>query len=205
MKQWEFQRVIFLSLLIPAFMMLGSCASTQSSEVAANTTESIGAPIHAVRYPAFTRSDKSKSIGDLWIGKTTLKEALELFPETPPGDPRHTGAPRSGRPPAYITYDGENLKAHPRTIFNPWSTMYQLWFDEQKILKVVVDASSPEDGQSPNALEEKYAGIHRVEGLQDSDSSTQMQARLNPCAVVTFWISKSTNLVVMKAVAYHCD
>ena len=205
MKQRSFQRSILCAAAATALMALTSCAPQQATEVASAAAATRDRSTHVLRYPAIINSNEANSIGDLWLGHTTLEEALDIFPKTPPGSAEHTGAPRPGQGPAFITYDGKNLAEHPQTVYNPWGSMYQLWFDRQQHLKVIVDAAPPEYRQPANVLAEKYPGLHRVTSPDNAGPVYVMQARVNPCVVLPAWISDGDQRVTGTAFAYHCD
>lgn len=170
---------------------MASCQPQYQSSIKPEAAQPGPRPEHAFPFEAVLFDGSRTKVGTLWVGHTTLSQAVNVFPATPPGDPYHTNAPRHAaeKSPKFITYDGKELAPHPKTVYNPWGAMYQLWFDKDQVLRVIVDAMPSEYDEPLSNMAEAFSGLHRVApvALDMGHRTVNMQTRLNPCVVLSVW------------------
>lgn len=157
----------------------------------------VGAQVQPFAYPAVLVD--GRSMGDLILGQTTLEEAIRMFPSAPPG---YEGNPRSPRgfPQAKIG----QVSPKPRLVYNPWMTLYLLYFDANHRLVIVVDGGkSRSRGLSRQEMMKQYPDLKETQ--RDSNSPEyEMQVEIQPCLTLMLLISASNNIVGDIAYVYTC-
>ncbi len=134
-----------------------------------------------------------KKIGKIVLGKTTYEEVLKMFPAPPSadydGDLRPVGEGAPG-----------GLKS-ARYVYNPYQTMYAVFFDENK--KAVMVSELYELG----ALTEGEL-LRKYPGMSESDSSSgsiEYQAELDGCTTVIASVEARGHNVEQLSFAYTCE
>jgi hypothetical protein len=155
----------------------------------------VAAPAQAFAYPAVLLD--GRRVGDLILGETTLEQAVRMFPPIPPGGP---GAPRPprGYPPVKI---GQVIP-RPTLVYSPWMSLYQLYFDENRRLVIIVDG-----GQSALRGRSRAEVSSQFPQLQETANygiEIELQGELRPCITLMVLVNTSTNTVGDIAYAHTC-
>lgn len=133
--------------------------------------------------------------GDLVLGRTTYDEALKIFPEpTKPYDGRFRPA---------VEYPVLKLGGSipvPRYIFNPWHTMYALFFDSEKRL-VIISELLPMGSMKKEDLLKKHP---QLEETAVDVSSYELQGDIRPCVTVIAVVDAKGDSVEQVSYAYAC-
>jgi hypothetical protein len=124
-------------------------------------------------FPA--KHSNGEKAGGLTLGSTTVKEAADLFAPFPKG--MDEGAPRLDT--LKLTVAGRALKL--LIIYNPWETMYQLHFDANDRLILLVDGAPELRNKSMNEVLETYPSLKETERKA---SWFEMQGELQPCVTL---------------------
>lgn len=134
-----------------------------------------------------------KKAGSLVLGKTTFDEAVKMYPPPPVKD--FDGALRPVEEPL-----SESMRSI-KYVYNPWQTMYALFFDEKKRLVMVSEL------YELGTLTEREL-LRRFPDMvaTDSDSgSIEYQAELLECAVVIATVETAGRTVEQLSYAYSCE
>lgn len=133
--------------------------------------------------------------GDLVLGRTTYDEALKIFPQpTKPYDGRFR--PAEEYP---VLKLGGSIPV-PRYVFNPWHTMYALFFDSEKRL-VIISELLPMGIMKKADLLKKYPQLEETA----ADSSTyELQADIRPCVTLIAVVDAKGDSVEQISYAYAC-
>jgi hypothetical protein len=146
-------------------------------------------------YPAVLLD--GRSAGNLILGQTTVEQAVRMFPAAPSG---YEGNPRSPRgfPEAKVG----QVSPKPTVVFNPWMTLYLLYFDSNRRLVIVVDGGKSRfRGSSQQEMLSQYPQLK--ETYRDS-LEYEMQVEVQPCVTLMLLISSRGNMVGDIAYTYTC-
>ncbi len=176
--------VIYLLVLI----LVSSCASTQTKDKVSSQEDQLkSAPFQPFIIPAVLMD--GKKAGDLVLGQTTLKQALQIMPPWPGYPPKPL--PREQFEKAapeleHLGKVGEVLKRAKKG-YNPMKAMYILIFDKNEKLVIVqrdfLDKEEKEEvgkiyDQHRNQLKEVY---------RDSEVE-RMQGEIQPCITLEVFL-----------------
>lgn len=134
-----------------------------------------------------------KKAGSLVLGQTTFDEAVKMYPPPPFED--YDGALRPVEEP--LSESMQSIKY----VYNPWQTMYALFFDEKKRLVMVSEL------YELGALTEEEL-LRRFPDMVATDSgsgSVEYQAELQECAVVIATVETDGRTVEQLSYAYSCE
>ena len=170
--------------------LVAGCATTSSKP--AETT-----PAGPSQFIAFPVTVDGRPAGTLHLGQTTLAEAQQMLPPPPAGisegQPRPPGGyPRPSR--------GEVIPK-PTLVYNPWKTMYQLFFDSNQRLVSFVDGSSTFLGKPVASVSKQYPDLH--ETVRELPFSEQ-QAQIPPCTTMLVMVSTGDTTISDVAYVFHC-
>lgn len=134
-----------------------------------------------------------KKAGDLVLGRTTYEEVLKIYPAPPFND--YDGHLR----PVDETYQ----ESYPsiKFVYNPWQTMYALFFDEDRRLVMVSEL------YELGALTEKEL-FRRYPGLTEtgrSGRSIEYQAGLHECVSLVAAVEKKGRTVEQLSWVRTCE
>lgn len=134
-----------------------------------------------------------KKTGDIILGKTTFEEVQKMYPAPPFAD--YDGALRPA---------GQSASAGSPSIkyvYNPWQTMYAIFFDEQK--RVVMISELYELGAfTEKDLLKKYPGMVESDSGQDS---VEYQAEIEECTTVIASVEAPGRTVEQLSYSYTCE
>lgn len=136
-----------------------------------------------------------KKAGALVLGKTTLDEALRMHPEAP-----------------FKPYDGDVRPAEEdpsapgglpelKFVYNPWQTMYSLYFNEGKRLVMVSELKELGKLSEKDLLNE-YPGI--LETYRDRHT-VEYRSQLGPCVSFIARVGAAKGWVEEVSYAYTCE
>lgn len=134
-----------------------------------------------------------KKTGEIILGRTTFEEVQKMYPAPPFEDYDGALRPAGQSAPAWsplIKY-----------VYNPWQTMYAVFFDEQK--RVVMISELYELG----ALTEKDL-LKKYPGMVESDSgqgSVEYQTEIEECAALIASVETKGRTVEQLSYAYTCE
>lgn len=155
---------------------------------------SASAQVQPFAYPAVLID--GRVVGNLPLGQTTLEQAVKMFPPIPlgaPGGPR----PPSGYPEAQIG----QVSPKPTLVYNPWMTMYLLFFDSNRKLVIILDGKSKLRGLSQQELLRQYPQFK--ETYRDS-LEYEMQGEIQSCVTLMLLLSAQNNTVGDIAYVFTC-
>jgi hypothetical protein len=182
-----------------ASLLLLSSAAPQSTSKKVVTISQSGAE-QTFRVPAYLVD--STRVGDLILGETTLEEALKMFPQSS-GD--YEGNPRAphGFPPVKV---GRKAPL-PVQVYNPWKTMYALFFDENDKLVIIQDMDPPVKGLSEDEVVRSLIFFPELKETDRQEGFYEMQGEMSnePCIVLLLMFHDITNTVTQSAYAFCCD
>ena len=150
---------IIISTYLIMLILLSSCASTQTKgEVSSQDNQLQSAPGQAFITPAVLMG--GKKVGDLILGQTTLKQALQIMPPWPgyPPKPLPREAFEEGEPGLLerLGKVGEILKRAKKG-YNPMKAMYILIFDKnEKLVIVQRDFLDKEEKEEVEKIYDQY-------------------------------------------------
>lgn len=134
-----------------------------------------------------------KKAGSLVLGRTTFDEAVRMYPAPPMSD--YDGNLRQAAGPSHEGYPAVKY------VYNPWQTMYALFFDGEK--KLVMVSELHELG----SIDEKEL-FSRHPGLIEtdmSDSSIVYEAELQECVSIIAVVETRGHTVEQLSYAYTCE
>lgn len=144
--------------------------------------------------PAFVSG--YERVGDLVLGKTTLAQAQRMFPVSPPG---YEGRPR--KPDGYPKSKFGEVSPKPKLVFNPWESMYALFFDKNERLVIVMELGSLFEGKTVAEIGELYPGLRKTESIK---GYYEMQTELAPCAALMLMVTEGSDIITQAAYVYTC-
>lgn len=134
-----------------------------------------------------------KKAASLTLGATTFEEAAAMYPAPP-----------------FAEYDGglrpvagTSLEGHPAImyVYNPWQTMYALFFDGQ--LRLVMISELHELGTiTEKELLKKHPGLVETDS---SGSSIEYQAEVQECVSLIATVETKGRSVEQLSYAYTCE
>jgi len=134
-----------------------------------------------------------KKTGEIMLGRTTFEEVQKMYPAPPFAD--YDGALR---PAGKSVSGGSPAIKH---VYNPWQTMYAIFFDEQK--RVVMISELYELGAlTEKALLKKYPGMVESDSGQDS---VEYQAEIEECTTIIASVELTGRTVEQLSYAYTCE
>jgi hypothetical protein len=134
-----------------------------------------------------------KKTGEIVLGRTTFEEVQKMYPAPPFAD--YDGALR---PAEQSAFEGSPSIKY---VYNPWQTMYAIFFDEQK--RVVMISELYELG----ALTEKEL-LKKYPGMLETDSgqgSIEYQSEIEECTAVIASVETAGRTVEQISYAYTCE
>lgn len=134
-----------------------------------------------------------KKAGELVLGSTTFDEVLKMFPDPPFTD--YDGALRP--------VDGLLPEGYPaaKFVYNPWQTMYALFFDEHK--KLVMVSELHELGRlTEKELLKRFPGLVEANSAEDS---VDYHAEIHECVSVIATVETKGRTVEQLSYAYACE
>lgn len=114
------------------FLVSFAIIALMLGEVSMRPLISVSAQGQTFVYPAALID--GRSAGNLILGQTVVEQAVKMFPSAPPGYEGNPRPPR-GFPEAKIG----QVSPKPTLVYNPWMTLYLLFFDANQKLVIVVD------------------------------------------------------------------
>lgn len=133
-----------------------------------------------------------KRAGDLFLGQTTFDEVLRMYPAPP-----------------FHDYDGNlrpvaspSLEGYPavKYVYNPWQTMYALFFDGQKRL-VMVSELYELGSLTEKELLKRYPFLAEANGSE----SIEYQAEVQECVSLIAHVETKGRTVEQLTYAYTCE
>lgn len=155
----------------------------------------VSGQVQPFAYPAVLTN--GRSVGNLILGQTTLEQAVKMFPPIPPGA---QGNPRPPR--AYPEAKIGQVSPKPTLVYNPWMTLYLLFFDSNVKLVIVVDGGKSKlRGLSQQEMLRQYPQLKET----DRDSlEYEMQVEIQPCVTLMLLFSTRDNTVGDIAYVFTC-
>ena len=160
---------------------------------AANGPESARQPVargDSLAFPAFV---ERRWVGEVVLGGTTLHEAIQLFPPT-----HGEGAPRRVR--EYPTARVGKVQAKPVRVFNPYATMYALFFDRNDRLVILQELGDVLEQQPVAEVLSRYPTLRETQRRRDG---RELQGEIAPCVVLMLMVD-SKDRVQAVAYVYSC-
>jgi hypothetical protein len=164
-------------------------AAFERRAVAGEETKTLEAKPH-VFHSVLNSGEKTREI---ILGRTTYEEVLNMYPAPPLED--YDGALRAAEQVAPA--GGPSIKY----VYNPWQTMYSIFFDEDK--RVVMVSELFELG----VLTEKEL-LRKYPGMVESDSeqgSIEYQAEIEECMTIIANVETASRSVEQLSYAYTCE
>jgi hypothetical protein len=176
-------------LMVSGFYILSSCP--QYTMVSADDEP---AAIHPFIFHAVL-TDGQKA-GDLTLGQTTLEQAVKMFPEPPV--PSYGGEPRApqGYPPVRVG----KIRPNPAVVFNPWNTMYALYFDKNNKLVIISELVTGKISQKEIAKQ-----YPKLKETDRGSGSFEMQAEIQPCVAFMALFRTADSSMDQSAYAFTCE
>lgn len=119
-----------------------------------------------------------------------------MLPPIPPGA-EGTPKPPSGYPEAKIG----QVSPKPALVYNPWMTIYQLYFDSNRKLVIIVDGKSKLRGSGQQEMLRQYP---RLEETYRDSHEYEMQVEIQPCVTLMLLLSAGDNTVGDTAYVFTC-
>lgn len=112
-------------------------------------------------------------VGQLVLGKTTVDDAKGLFEKA--------GVELGQKRKNTIMFSVGKAELKPKYIYNPWATLYQLYFDKNNVLVMIVDGAPETYPKTKAAFLEKYKDARET----DRESNWyEMQVPLSDCTTL---------------------
>lgn len=143
---------------------------------------------------AFPALVSYRLVGEVVLGETTLREAIAMFPTT-----SGEGAPR--RPKQLPPIKAGKVRPEPAKVFNPFATMYALYFDRNDRLVLLEELGNELEGQSLEGILSRYPALREVGRRRDT---RELQGEIAPCVVLVLVVGPD-DLVQAAAYAYTCQ
>lgn len=177
----------YLTLVVAFLLIIGMVSSGPLVEALAQD--------QSFAYPAVLTD--GRAVGNLILGQTTLEQAVRMFPAGPRGYEGNPRPPR-GFPEAKIG----QVSPKPNLVYNPWMTIYRLYFDVNLRLVIILDGGKSRlRGQSQQELQRQYPQI--IETYRDP-LEYEMQVEVQPCVTLMVLISARGNTVGDIAYVFTC-
>jgi hypothetical protein len=144
----------------------------------------------SLAFPAFA---EHLWVGEVVLGETTLHDAIGLFPPT-----YGEGAPR--RPRGFPVARAGKVQPKPVRVFNPFKTMYGLFFDRNDRLVVFQELGDELEQQPVADLLSKYPALRETRRLK---GERELQGEIAPCVVLMLLVDDDDR-VTNVAYAYSC-
>jgi hypothetical protein len=176
-----------IALFLTCAILCGGCAGEAQNQPAATPAEVANDPIHKapsgstseppwIQGKTFTAvTPNGRRLADLELCATTLDQAVADFPKAP--TTYYQGNPRA--PQGYPPVSLGAVHPRPATVFSPWGTQYQLYFDANH--KLVIVQAMLSGSNSLDQLTGKYPTLK--ETFRDANS-VEMQAEVEKCVAV---------------------
>ncbi len=129
-----------------------------------------------------------RSVGNLILGHTTLDQAVRMFPPSPTG---YEGSPRPPRgfPVAKIG----QVSPKPTLVYNPWMTLYLLFFDANQQLVIIVDGGKSKlRGLTQQEMLKQYP---QLKEMSRDSLEYELQVEIQPCVTLMALFSTRDNTV----------
>ncbi len=153
------------------------------------------APAAPFAYPVALAN--GRQIGHLFLGDTTLQEAVRLFPAGPAG---YEGAPRPAR--GFPLVRVGQVSPEPTVVFNPWMSLYVLYFDGHQRLVIIADGGPSTLRTAGRAyLLTRYPQLREMERVGEM---VEFQGAIAPCVALLALVHSRTGAVGDVAYAFTC-
>jgi hypothetical protein len=176
-----------VALIILCAILCAGCAGEAPSQSGATPVEIANDPVDKalsaskseppwIAGRTFTAvAPNGRKLASLELCTTTLDQAVADFPKAP--TPYYEGNPRApqGFPPVSIG----TVHPHPATVFSPWGTQYQLYFDANHKLVIVQAMLS-----GNNSLDQFTGKYPTLKETFRGANSVEMQAEVEKCVAV---------------------
>jgi hypothetical protein len=179
---------------------LGSLVSEADRMQPSGTAPLEAAPSRPTRKPeargdslAFPAFADYRWVGDLVLGETTLEDAVRLFPPT-----LGEGSPR--RPQGFPVARAGKFQPKPVRVFNPYRTMYALFFDRNDRLVILQEIGDELEQQPVADLLSKYPVLRETQRLRDE---RELQGEIARCVVLMLLVD-GDDRIQSAAYVYSC-
>jgi hypothetical protein len=178
-------RGLLLALSI-TILLLSSCASMQTKgEVSSQDYERSQSGLEQPFIIPAVLMDGS-SVGDLALGRTTLKEALRIMPAWRGYPPKPLDEKPREEDLKSLGKVGDVL-ARIKLAYNPMKALYILFFDKNRKL-VLVQRDFP--GQEKEEVRKIYNEYERqLKEVYKKSDVIRMQAEIQPCITLEVWLT----------------
>ena len=181
-------RVIILTYLI-ALILLSSCASTQTKgKVSLQDNQLQSAPTQPFIIPAVLMD--GKKVGDLVLGQTTLKQALQIMPPWPGFPPKPFSLELFEKAePGLLERLGKASEVLKRVkkAYNPMTAMYILFFDKnEKLVIIQRDFLDKKEEEEVEKIYEQYQ--YQMEEVYKGAEVVRMQGEIQPCITLEVFL-----------------
>jgi hypothetical protein len=183
-SQGRFMRVLLLAYLI-TIVLLSSCASTQTTDKVSSQDYNQSQPGLEQLFIIPAVLMDGKKVGDLVLGRTTLKEALKImpawrgYPPKPPPKFREEDLKRLGKV-------GDVL-GRTKLGYNPMMALYILFFDKNKKLVIVQrDFSDEKEKQEVRKIYDQHQ--HQLKEVYKESDFIRMQGEIQPCITLEVFL-----------------
>lgn len=177
------------------FLVSFAIIALMLGEVSMRPLISVSAQGQTFVYPAALID--GRSAGNLILGQTVVEQAVKMFPSAPPGYEGNPRPPR-GFPEAKIG----QVSPKPTLVYNPWMTLYLLFFDANQKLVIVVDGGKSRfRGLSQQEMLRQYPQLKET---SRGSLEYEMQVEVQPCVTLMLLISSRDNTVGDIAYAFTC-
>jgi len=183
-----FMRVIILTYLI-MLILLSSCASTQTKDKISSQEDQLkSAPGQPFIIPAILMD--GKKVGDLVLGQTTLKQALQIMPAWPghPPKPFPLEQFEKGEPGLLerLGKVGEVLKRVKKS-YNPMMAMYILLFDKnEKLVIIQRDFTDMKEKEEVGKIYDQYQ--QQLKEVYKDTEVVRVQGEIQPCITLEVFL-----------------
>lgn len=181
-------RVVILTYLI-VLILLSSCASIQTKDKVSSQEDQLKSA-HGQPFIISAILMDGKKVGDLVLGQTTLKQALQIMPPWPGYSPKPL--PREQFEKAEpgllerLGKVGEVLKRAKKG-YNPMKAMYILIFDKnEKLVIVQRDFSDKEEIEEVGKIYDQYR--HQLKEVYKDSEIVRMQGEIQPCITLEVFL-----------------
>jgi len=179
---------------------LGSLVSEADRMQPSGTASPEAAPSLSARKPeargdslAFPVFADYRWVGEVVLGETMLEDAVGLFPPT-----LGEGSPR--RPHGFPVARAGKFQPKPVRVFNPYKTMYALFFDRNDRLVILQELGDVLEQQPVADLLSKYPVLRETQRLKDE---RELQGEIAPCVVLMLLVD-GDDRIRSAAYVYSC-
>ena len=181
-------RVIILACLI-MLILISSCASTQTKDKVSSQEDQLkSVPTQPFIIPAILMD--GKKVGDLVLGQTTLKQALQIMPAWPGYPPKPLPIEQFEKAEPGLLERlgkvGEVLK-RVKKLYNPMMAMYILLFDKnEKLVIIQRDFSDEKEKEEVGKIYDQYR--HQLKEVYKDSEIVRVQGEIQPCITLEVFL-----------------